>query len=321
VLAGGSATDLRSAALWAAFLAFTAMAAAQHDDARKRSDTMHVPDVARESALGDRVVGAPESFLKKFGGELDAKLSSHVVTPAERKIVADALALLTPVQREVLQKRLSAIFFVDGLPNNALTHPAGEGAPRGTYSIAVRAGVLRETASELVTRKEQRLFDTAGSDMSVAIDVGHLEALTYVLLHEATHIVDGSLGVIRDTAAPSDYSPLVRGVWRDGTTPADPYRQPILMGVRYRQNGHILPISKAPELYDALGRTPFISVYGSCNWHEDIAELLAWTEVTERLHQPYRILIQKGGKVIRVIEPAKSKLVRARRKELGQLTG
>ena len=157
--------------------------------------------------------------------------------------------------------------------------------------------------------------------MSVAIDVGHLDAMTYVLLHEATHIVDGSLGVIRDTAAPTEYHPLVRGVWRDRTTPADPYRQPILMDIRYRQNGHVLPVSKAPELYDALGRTPFISVYGSCNWHEDIAELLAWTELTERLHQPYRILIQKGGKVIRVIEPAKSKLVQVRLKDLVQLTG
>lgn len=277
--------------------------------------------MARTGPLVDRVVPAPESFLKKFGGELDAKLSSHAVTPAERKIVGDALTHLTPVQREVLRKRLHAIFFVDGLPNNALTHPADESAPKGAYSIAVRAGVLRETASELVTRKEQSLFDTAGSDMSLAVDVGNLDAMTYVLLHEATHVVDGSIGVIRDTATPAENHVLVRGVWRDRTTPAEPYRQPILMDVRYRQNGHVLPVSKAPELYDALGRTPFASVYGSCNWHEDLAELLAWTELTEHLHQPYRILIRKSGKVIRVIEPTKSELVRARLKDLAQLTG
>jgi hypothetical protein len=306
---------VRSAALWSTFFALASAAAAQHGDATP------APNIAMKSSLVDRVLPAPASFLKKYAGELDARLSSHAVTPAERKIVAEALARLTPVQQEVLQKRLHAIFFVDGLPNNALTHPADDSVPKRMYSIAIRAGVLRETASELVTRKERTLFDTAGSDMSVAIDAGSIDAMTYVLLHEATHIVDGSLGVIRDTAAPAKYNALVRDIWRDRITPADPYRQSLLMEVRYRQHGHVLPISKAPDLYDALGRTPFISVYGSCNWHEDIAELLAWTELTERLNQPYRILIEKHGKVIRVIEPAKSKLVKARLKNLAQLTG
>jgi hypothetical protein len=202
-----------------------------------------------------------------------------------------------------------------------LTYPGDERPTELTYNIAVRAGALHETVSQLTTRKEQSLFDSAGSDMSVTIDAGNLDAMVYVLLHEATHIVDGSLGVTRETSAPSGSSPLVSGVWRDRLTPVDQYRQPLLMNLRYRRNGRVLRISKAPDVYDALGRTPFISLYGSSNWHDDLAELLAWTELTGRLHQPYRIMIRKGTKVTRVIEPAKSKLVQARLTHLGQLTG
>ena len=82
-----------------------------------------------------------------------------------------------------------------------------------------------------------------------------------------------------------------------------------------------MPIDRAGDLYDALGRTSFISVYASCDSHDDLAELVAWTELTGRLHQPYRILISNGTKVLRVNEPAQSKLVRARLKLLSQLTG
>jgi hypothetical protein len=40
-----------------------------------------------------------------------------IVTPAERVILVNALARLTSFQREVLQNRLHAIYFIDGLPN------------------------------------------------------------------------------------------------------------------------------------------------------------------------------------------------------------
>ena len=46
------------------------------------------------------------------------------------------------------------------------------------------------------------------------------------------------------------------------------------MGIVWR-NGRAMPIIHAADLYDALGRTPFISVYASCSSHDDLAELVA----------------------------------------------
>jgi hypothetical protein len=279
-----------------------------------------VHGVARQDRLEDRVSPAPEDLLKRFSNQLNVNLSAHIVTPVEKAILANAFAQLPPLHHEVLQKRLRAIYFIDGMPNNALTFPDGGSKAESTYSIAVRSGALHESISELVTRKERTLFDSAGSELSVTVDAGTLNAMVYVLLHEATHVVDFAVGATPDSAHSGGNHPLVSGIWRDNRTPVDEYRSPILMGILWR-NGRALSITHAADLYDALGRTPFISVYASCDSHDDLAELVAWTELTGRLHQPYRIVISKGTTVMRVIEPAHSNLVQMRLKYLRQLTG
>jgi hypothetical protein len=296
--------SLWSAVILATFCAGTAYAGT----IKQQSDT---PPVAHQDSLEDRVSSAPEGLLKRFSNELNVPLSAHTVTPAERVILVNALAQLTSFQREVLQNRLHAIYFIDGLPNNALTFPDGGSTAEPMYSIAVRARALHETVSELVTRKERTPFDSAGSEVSVTVDGGTLNAIVYVLLHEATHIVLFAVGATPDPAHPSGNHPLIRGIWRDGLTPVDEYGPPILMGIFWR-TGRVMPVTLAGHLYDALGRTPFISVYATCDSHDDLAELVAWTQLTERLHQPYRILISKGANVVRVIEPAQSNLVQAR---------
>ena len=307
---------------WAVILiTFWTGIAASAGTIQQQSDSSPVPNVARQESLENRVSSASESLLKRFSNELHVNVSAHTVTPGERIILVNALAQLTPFQREVLQKRLHAIYFMDGLPGNALTFPDGGPTAEPMYSMAVRAGALHETVSELVTRKERTLFESAGSELSVTIDGGTLNAMVYVLLHEATHIVDLEVGATPDPAHPRGNHPLVSGIWRDGITPVDQYRLPLLMGISYRRNGHVIPITHAADLYDALGRTPFISVYASCDSRDDLAELVAWTELTGRLHQPYHILISKGVNIMRVIEPAQSNLVQARLKYLSQLTG
>jgi hypothetical protein len=286
-----------------------------------QSNLASVQEAAPQTPLEDRVSSAPEDLLKRFRDQLNANLSAHVVTTAEQATVANALTQLTPLQHEVLLKRLRAIYFIDGMPHNALTFPDGGSTVEPTFSIAVRSGALHETISELVTRKERSLFDNADSEWSVTVDAGTLDAMVYVLLHEATHIVDYSTRATPDKGPPGANYPFVYGVWRDGTTPVDMYKLPILMRISYRRGGRAMPLAEAIDLYDALEHTPFISVYASSNWHDDLAELVAWTELTGRLQQPYRIVISKGATTIRVFEPARSTLVQMRTKDLGKLTG
>lgn len=191
--------SLRSAVI---LMTFWAGIAAYAGTIQQQGDTPAVPNLSRQESLEDRVSSAPESVLKRFSNKLNVNVSVHTVTPAERIILVNALAQLTPFQRRVLQNRLHAIYLMDGLPGNALTFPDGGPTADPMNSIAVRAGALHETVSELVTRKERTLFDSAGSELSVTVDGGTLNAMVYVLLHEATHIVDFAVRATPDPAHP-----------------------------------------------------------------------------------------------------------------------
>ena len=151
------------AASCAGIIAFAAISQPQSDVA-----PMH--EVVRQNPLEDRVSSAPESLLKRFGNQLNSNISTHAVTAVERAILVNALAQLTPFQREVLWSHLRAIYLIDGLPNNALTFPDNGPTVAPMYSIAIRAGTLHETVSELVTRKERTLFDNSGFGCSVMVD-------------------------------------------------------------------------------------------------------------------------------------------------------
>ena len=55
-----------------------------------------------------------------------------------------------------------------------------------------------------------------------------------------------------------------------------------------------------------------MSLYGSSNWSDDLAEFVALYHLTEVLKQPYRIVIRRRGEEIFVYEPMKSDIVRGR---------
>ena len=266
-----------------------------------------------------RIKATPAEVLKMFEGLGGPAPTPHALTDAERAKVAAAFAALPPLHRRILAERLRGESFLDGMPNTALTSTVNPDEPDPLFDLTIRAGVLRETTSEWLTQKERTCFDAAGSPLSVAVEAGDLDALVFVLLHEATHMVDASLGLT--PAAPSGAEPakeappateFTRGVWVDRLTHAPPYRDPLLDRLRYRAGGRVLPIGEAEAAYRALGRTPFVSLYGSSNWHDDLAEYVAVYHFTETLKQPYRIVVRKpGGEVFRH-EPMASDLVRRR---------
>jgi hypothetical protein len=168
--------------------------------------------------------------------------------------------------------------------------------------------------SEFLTAKERTCFDFSGTDRTVVVEAGALDAIVYVLLHEATHMVDGAMGLTPRQDAPQavDANLLTTGVWTDRLTMARAYASPLLEGVAYRRGGRPLPASDAQKVYGALQRTPFASLYGSSNWHDDVAELAAWHHLTSHMGQPYRIVVRERGQDVLVYEPMASPLVQRR---------
>jgi hypothetical protein len=244
------------------------------------------------------------------------QLKTYTPTPAEMKKAEAALALLTPLQKSVARKHLRSFTFTDAADFNGQALRSGQGDDFKVDIIFNRI-ILSETASDFLTRKERQLFDTSGSTLELTVDGGRMDAIAYVMLHEATHLVDYVQGItpqamtMKGEIATDAHTDFTRGIWQTAFSLAPPYEDPLFRRVSFAPDRKTIPISQAKSLYEALGRTPAISIYATRGWMEDLAEMVAWREM-EKLKQPYRIEIRDGGKLVYSCEPLKNPLVRAR---------
>lgn len=266
----------------------------------------------------NRITVAPHSVFKKF---VDAGMSptNHMLKETEQQKVAHAFSLLPPLHLKILKEHLHSISFMDNMPNTALTSPIEPEGATKEFNITFRSVILRETISEWATWKEKTLYDTSGNpSLQVQIDAGNLDAFVYVLLHEATHVVDA---VLKLTPQAEDADSLVaptaytKNIWRLLNLPEAKFTYPILEKTRFR-GGKVQPIASAEEIYNSLEKTPFVSLYGMASWHEDLAELITIYHLTNKLKQPFVVYIKENGEIKSQFEPMKSRLVKRRMKLL-----
>lgn len=265
--------------------------------------------------LSERVEDASDEVVKLFDEPGSARVARHRPTSAECGKLDGALGSLPLRHREILRTRLRGISFLEGMPNNALTSVVEVGRV-DMFDLTIRAGVLGETISELVTRKERTIFDRGDSRLELSIDAGGGDAILYVLLHEGAHMVDRSLRMTPEPGSSGSgqpaVSPLLREAWSSRTEIADPAVRAVLGGLAYRHSGAVVGIRQARMIYETLAHSSFASLYGSANWNEDIAELLAWHHLTQVLGQPYEIAIRDGDATVYAVEPMKNSRVAAR---------
>jgi hypothetical protein len=216
---------------------------------------------------------------------------------------------LPPLHQRVLKAHLRSLSFLDNMPNTALTSTVS--APAPLFDITIRAAILPQTATEWLTEKERTCFVATDSAWQVAIEAGVRPALDYVLLHEATHVVDGAGQRLDGTAA----KPFTAGIWQDRTLLAPGFRHALLEHIRFR-GGPPLPTIQAAQLYTLLQQTPFVSLYGSTGWTEDLAEYVTVYHFTHKLRQPFRIMIRQNGQEMFGYEPMKSALVKRRVRQM-----
>jgi hypothetical protein len=217
--------------------------------------------------------GAIDQF-KKAGME---EVTPHSLTAPERARVQTALASLPPLNRRALEKNLRNLAFVDGIPGEG-TGLTSSDKKTGTYDITLRASVIDEPLSTFLTNKERRVFADDGSGITVTIKGAGTDALTYVLLHESTHVMDNTCDI---TKGPGRR--FAAGIWASDHEMVSPLASSVAATTAWR-GGHPLELEKAQTVYDALAQTPFVSLYSTASAWEDFAELVAWHEVLKQ-HQ------------------------------------
>ena len=271
------------------------------------------------SDLAKRVLIAPESVFKLFR-EAEMNPVNHELTEVERAKVEKAFAILPPLYQKILKGHLLSISFMDNMPNTALTSPVESSDSMQLFNITFRAGILNETISEWATQKEYTCYDrSANPDLAISIEAGDLDALQYVLLHEATHVLDAVLNITphpEERGALVEPTPYTKGIWHKMNIPTEPFIDSLLEKTRFR-SGKTVPIALAPEIYKALGKTPFASLYGMASWFEDLAELVTIYHLTKKMNQPFRVVVKKEDIELIKFEPMKSKGVKKRLAQLG----
>ncbi|SKC85062.1 hypothetical protein [Ohtaekwangia koreensis] len=265
------------------------------------------------SGLSTRVSSAPESVFKSFR-DAGMNPTNHELTGEERLKVEKAFRLLPPLHKQVLDAWLHNISFMDNMPNTALTSRL-EGGDSAKFNITFRAGMLNETISEWATKKENTIYyDSIDTGHQVSIDAGQMDAIVYVLLHEATHVVDAVLNITphpdqRDAlVSPTSYT---KNIWFKMNVPDNRFIDSVLEKTLFR-NGTKVSKALAPEIYQQLGETPFASLYSLASWFEDLAEMETIYHLTTKLNQPFRIVVKLNNKEIVSYEPMKNNLIRRR---------
>ena len=267
--------------------------------------------------LYGRINVAPASVFKSFR-EAGMKPLDHKLTPAEKEKVKRAFAHLTPLHQRILTKHLQGISFMDNMPNTALTSLVDTINTTKMFNITFRASLLGENISQWATWKENTCFTPVDFSYKVRVEGGNMDALLYVLIHEATHIVDVVTGI---TPSPDESDVIVepthytKNIWRKRNLPAQLYIDSLLEQTRFR-SGKPVPVNLAPDIYLRLSKTPFTSLYAVAAWSEDIAELTTIYHLTAKMNQPFYIIVTKNDEELTRFEPMKNKLVRQRLDQL-----
>jgi hypothetical protein len=216
-------------------------------------------DTTAKNDPSQRIRIAPESVFTLFR-EAGMKPVNHELTPAQKEKVSQAFARLPPLHQRLLTRHLQSISFLDNMPNTALTSLLNSGDGLKRFNSTFRAGLLDETISEWASWEENTCFKrTTDSRYAVRVEGGKLDAILYVLLHEATHVVDAVMNITPQASerrALVKPTPFTKDVWRTMNVPDDKYLDSLLDQTRFR-SGQPMPIRLAPDVYRKLTQTPF----------------------------------------------------------------
>lgn len=303
--------------IWSASTDAWAQETVKSADSAQIKATQAQYDLVPDVPLIERVGQTPDSVLTIFR---EAGMSPRLYSPSESdlKKILVAIELLPPLHQKVLKQRLRKISLLNDMPNTALTSTVNSDDPISLFDITIRAAILGQSAAEWITEKESSCFERNETTFSLRADVGKITAIQYVLLHEATHIVDATMEITPSLIQKPEgdrqeiATPFTEGVWENARTPVSRYRNSGLMSIRFRQGGKVMDASKMKDLYEALGKTPFVSLYGSSARTEDLAEYLTVYHLTQELHQPFRISVYDGAREVLCHDPMASEITQKR---------
>lgn len=271
--------------------------------------------------LEERVV-PPPGFLLEFVKEQEQKdaVRPYVPTDRERQIIKESINLLPQIHKQVLSRRLIGIYLIDGILGNGVADYVVAENGDIYATLIVNPQTLKSSFSEFFTNKERTCF--IQDNRSVRVEITSAEDLFgffYILLHEATHIIDY---VNRYTPyvepnmlelqgrSPRETSFTDR-VWEDYSRLAPDFRYGYKDKITFygMGGGPKIPVSESAAVYKEFTKVPLASLYSTYCWAEDFAEYITLYYVAEVLGEGYMINIYENDVLVYRYEPFANPLV------------
>lgn len=270
------------------------------------------PTAARASPLASRIAKVPSvllDYLRKADGE--PGYAAYLPSEEELGLFSRYVGLLPPKLEAAMESGLVGIYFIEGFKGGGLSDylyfPDGSIA----YILVLNPQTIELGFQDWVAYRDASPYETEGSPYSIRTSCPGAEGykgLLHTLAHEAAHLydyqhgatpyVERSLAAAGSSAQSAKDRPFSSGVWESYAKPIAAYSIPELSRLAPYGLGPSLPLATAAAQYEALGSTPFASLYGAASWAEDFAEAAAWSWLRERLGITYEVDIEKGGAVV-----------------------
>lgn len=285
----------------------------------------------QDLALHERIAPAPKVVLDFWMKMDDRKdYTPYVPDAGEISVIRKSLELLPPLHKKVLKQRLIGIYFINNfLGSGGADWVADEKKNLYFYLIINPKLLAMKDLTEVLTWRERSCFIDEG-DVKITVNCGGgANQLTYIMLHEGAHIVDYSCRItpyaekeVREFYPdPKDETDFVTGIWKSLREPFKRYDFRKDLTFYGFSRGPRIKASDAPEVYRGLAGSPFVSLYGSQSWAEDLAEFVTFYHVTQKMKLPYVISVAVKGKEVMRFKPMENPEVRKRFRVMGRFYG
>lgn len=277
------------------------------------------------SPLIARVKSAPDFVMDHLNHTIYLKGNCQPFTlnSADIRSIEKSFGNLPPLLWNAMREKVLGIYFVSGMRATGITETVYDRKGREFYIVYFNARVLKQDLSEMLTAKLNTAFIGNDGPTNISVDCGSdrdgfvkttvMPGFLYILLHEAVHIAEFG-GYLKKGIYRPVFAALTNGIWNSFNKMNRKVEPVFRKDITFygNKNGPRISIAQAGLVLNELTNSPFVSPYAYLNENDDIAELLSFYFLTQRMYLPYRIVLRDGVNRTGVYKPMESEKVRAR---------
>lgn len=260
--------------------------------------------------------------------DIQEKPEGTVLTDLERKKLIQEMEKYPEPIRVFFRSSVIAIFTGKNIGSSAITGTVYDDQKKPVFGfIILDTERLSRRANDWLAYKEGTAFAPEKNwslEGSLEEDSNNTKeaATAYILLHEAGHIFHEVNHLLPSfTDENPDYSKyeFSRNVWTSENEAANESSFEFRRLLKFYSEKPALSLVIAPEVYDALDRTVWPTLYSSTSAGEDFADTFASYIHCIMQNRPYRITVKVGSYVRRVsVNGIRTERTRLRREYMEQ---